>query len=391
MIIASEKSQSNRTTTPIRDPERNPTTTFPSDVSDEAIARASRIIVALRKKNPKQAIQLLSEDDEADVREFFSTGFSNIDKAFGGGLPGGRCSEFLGEESAGKSAFAAACGRSFTQAGGLVVIEDLENSVERKKLVKMGHPPDLVIVDRPDYIEQGWKRIWDIHGEIKRETRRATEKGRALPPPTLFIWDTVAAGETKREFDNPEKTGMMEVANITARNVRRMFKQIRAIRGHFIFINQVRVDPSARSFIPVLKSVGAKQVRYASTLRVMFNAYAIPSNKYPKTGYMVNLKTIKNKVHDPFQSASWVLDFKRGPSVELTALFLLKQARIIKVKGDNLSCPWKKNFEADRWFKLMRGETFRAKALEALATCAKAKYTALGESEDEDDEEDDDE
>jgi hypothetical protein len=122
----------------------------------------------------------------------------------------------------------------------------------------------------------------------------------------------------------------------------------------------------------------------------MFSAYSVPVNKYPKTGYMVTVKSIKNKVHPPFQSASWMLDFKRGPSVELTALFLLKQARIVKVNGDRLSCPWKKNFEAERWVKYMRDETFRAKALEAMANCGKAKYTALAADEDDDEDEEDD-
>jgi len=338
-------------------------------------------VISHAQKGVKFKITTLSDDTESQVSDHISTGFPNVDRIYGGGLPVGRCSELFGPEGTGKSALCDMLASTCTRRGGFVVLIEPENAKEKSKLMQARVESDLMVYRAPRYVEEGWDLVWKLVEGMKALDRKRSTK--APPgPPRLFIWDSVAMGESKEEQEKgPQANVVAGVARVMSRNIRRTPNEMKRINGHFLFVNQVRPDFGGRSFVPSFHTVGASALKFACTLRVQTSAWAIPIKVRPKTGLLITVETKKNKVFPPFQRTSWVLDFQRGPSVELTAWELLLRKGVFKpskqVPG-KFHCNWNKPFTAEQYFQLMvDSPDFCEKTLEALGKVGEIKYTEL--------------
>ena len=87
------------------------------------------------------------------------------------------------------------------------------------------------------------------------------------------------------------------------------------------------------------------------------------------TGYKISTITDKCRLCPPHRRTEWVLDFKHGPSAELTIQHLLTEAGIVrKAKGPGrINVPWSAgDFKKTDWMDRMADPGFRSGANEAL-------------------------
>lgn len=320
------------------------------------MANARKRLVT-QKADPDN-VKLLSDGDVlSEVTEWIPTGFPGLDYILGGGWAVGRCSEVFGPEGAGKSALTHCAIKACQDNGGTVIYIDFENALDPPKMEQLGIDPKRLLYVRPDHIEQAWDIIWN-----------AIDYAKANPPkaPILIVWDSVAASVPKAEIDekSSDKSHVGLIARAMSKGCRKMFRRIPQVRAHMMWVNQERDNIGGGMFAEAT-TPGGRAVRYAASMRVRVTRVAtMPKGKdQVKTHYLIRALTKKCRLFPPHRKMTWVLDFKHGPSPDLTLFLSLLDERVIKTSGGLYQVPWsKKKFKKSKWLERMEDEGFRARA-----------------------------
>lgn len=302
-----------------------------SDFVMELIGAASAV---------KGADVYLAEDAEtlADVVEWIPTGFAGLDEIFGGGWHVGRVSEVFGAEASGKSALAHVAVRECLRQGGAVVYFDFEHALEKKTLIQLGINPKKLVYVEPDHMEQGFDILFALLNRLISK-----------PPkhPTLIVWDSVGGSPAKAEFEekSAEDSHVAAKARVLSKSCGKLFKRVARARAHVMLINQERTKIGGYGMNPELQTVGGKATKYTFSLRVRcmrVSTVRRDGTSGPALGYLIRVVTRKNKCAPPHQEATWYLDFKHGPSPDLTMYHVLKDANRIRWDGSSRAYvgPW---------------------------------------------------
>jgi len=347
-------------------PKAPPEKKAPLKKGKTQVPYAQAVVDKLKKKlTSKKAeasnVSLLSGGEVlSDVSEWIPTGFPPLDKIMGGGWAVGRATELFGKEGSGKSAL---CHRAIKQCqdmGGMVIYIDFENALDSDKMEQIGIDPDRLIYCTPDYVEQAWDIVWEAIDHMKQ-----------FPPeaPTLIIWDSVAASVPKAELqeETAENSHVGLLARAMAKGCRTMYRAIAKVRAHMIFVNHMTFKIGGNSRFPEIITPGGVEVKYAVSARVQTSIrQRIKGKDDGPSGYMIACNTHKCRLFPPHRKANWVLDFKYGPSPEMTALHLMIAAGAIKSVGQGAYVgSWsKKQFTKDNWMsRLEEDPEFKAAAL----------------------------
>jgi len=326
---------------------------------------AQSLVVAVRKKVKGSTINTLDRSTAlSDVREWIPSGFPGLDQILGGGWAVGRASEVFGDEGCGKTAIAHRAIMGVQSLGGYAVLLDFEAALDERVIAQLGIDPSRVLHEIPDHIEQGWDIIWAVMDRLKD-----------APPdvPILIVWDSIGGAIPKAELDakSAEKSQVGETARAMSKGCRRMFKAIAKTRAHMMWISQERHKIGGFSpFGPVKETSGGKGPKYAASQRVRLARVKTLKEGTRATGYLIKAITKKNRMAAPEQHMEWVIDFKAGPSPELTLLHaLLDSGKIHAHKGMLTLRAWgrDKPFRRAEWPTLMRNPKRRELALQVYS------------------------
>lgn len=330
---------------------------------------AQSIVAAIRKKVKGSKIDTLDRSSAlADVTEWIPSGFAGLDQILGGGWAVGRASEVFGDEGCGKTAIAHRAILGVQSMGGYAVHLDFEAALDEKKILQLGIDPSRLIYEIPEHIEQGWDIIWATMDRLKES-----------PPdvPVLIVWDSIGGAVPKAELEatSSDKHQVGEVARAMSKGCRKMFKAIAQVRAHMMWISQERHKIGGFSpFGPVKETSGGKGPKYAASQRVRLARVKTLKEGKRATGYIIKAITKKNRLAAPEQAMEWVIDFKVGPSPELTILSGLQEAGKVRAAGGKLVFPpWGKDkpFARSQWLDLIKDPKRRDVALASyLATMA---------------------
>ena len=310
------------------------------------------------------SVSLLSDGDIlSDVTEWISTGFPGLDHILGGGWAVGRCSEVFGPEGHGKTALGHRAMKSCQDMGGHAGILDFEVALDKPKMRQLEIDPKRLFYFAPKDMEQGWDMLWSALDY--------TEKNRPKYP-TMYVFDSVAAAVPRAERleESMDKVHVGLQARIMGKGCRKLFRRIARVRAHVMFINQER-DRVGGSMYQEAVTPGGRAVKFAASMRVRVTRVSTLSRTVKDekiaTGYLIRAATRKCRLFPPHRKTTWVLDFKHGPSPELTLLQNLIDARILKVSGGGMyKAPWsKKPVKKARWIERMEDEGFRSRAEDA--------------------------
>lgn len=139
------------------------------------------------------SFSLEDDDHPSKVKDWISTGSrvldSTIAKGKMGGIPVGRITSFAGMPATGKSFIACQVAANAQKKGYHVIYFDTESSIDPDFLGSMG-------IDT----KQGFTYVQPTHVEMIFETIGAILDSNAAS--TLFIWDSLAATQTKKELED---------------------------------------------------------------------------------------------------------------------------------------------------------------------------------------------
>jgi len=313
-------------------------------------AEAMSIVAAVRKRVKGVEIATLDSSSAlSDVTEWIPSGFLGLDQILGGGWAVGRASEVFGDEGCGKTAIAHRAILGVQKAGGLAVLLDFEAALDERKIAQLGIDQSRLLYSVPEHIEQGWDIIWEVMDALTK---------RAPNGPVLIVWDSIGGAVPKAEFEavSAEKSQVGEVARAMSKGCRKMFRAIAKVRAHMMWISQERHKIGGFSpYGPVKETSGGKGPKYAASQRVRLARVKTIKEGKRATGYLIKAITKKNRLAPPEQSMEWVIDFKVGPSPELTVLHTLLDAGKIRTSGGKLLFkPWgSEPFAKSDWIKLL--------------------------------------
>jgi recombination protein RecA len=341
---------------------------------------------------------VLADDvSHSAVTEWIPTGFRNVDRILGGGIPVGKFIEIFGPEASGKSALAHRCIAGVQSIGGLPMVEDYEFALDPGVIAQQKINPNVLIYSNPPSLEAGWNLFDNVLEKRRAEFRVAEEKGTASPPVFLGVMDSLAAGQTcVEERGKVGDTPVAPAAKINSQGFRRIVRKIGKWRASIIFVNQERV-PIGR-IGPFVEKItpGGETAKYYCTMRLRVTRVKTFKAGDVATGYLCQVLTRKNRHAPPHQRAVFVLDFTRGPSPELTALYLLREAGVVRsvrmkpaparrsevvlVRSvSSLSATWWKAFTADEWCERMQSDSAFADERWAEALACLDRRAAVSE------------
>lgn len=294
--------------------------------------------------------------ERQSVTAFLSTGYAPLDEALSGsyrngGFAQGRMHEISGPASAGKTAIATNVMAAAQRAGGVAVFKDHERSFDAGLGAALGLDldPNKWIYRTPLTFEESVDQAVEI-AQLVRDPKNGIDP----EAPFVVVFDSLASMVPKSKWDKTSAEYNMNDTTALARCTSAAFP---AFAQHCsesnitaIFLNQIRTAPGVAYGDPTTTPGGKSMEFYASSrLRL---SRSMLTNKAEKTtdGQRITAKTIKNKVHRPFQQAEWDFLFTPDGSGKFDivggTLDLLAKLGIIETAGAYMVWEGKKYYRS---------------------------------------------
>lgn len=277
-------------------------------------SKAALVAAALRKKKLDVAL-LGSSDSPAVVTGWTSTGCIVLDRIMGGGLPIGRMTEIFGDTSTGKSLIAAQVAAMAQQQNHIVFMIDTESAVSLPIMEAVGVNIDELIYSAPDTVE-----------EVFEEMASAIEIKQANYPDELMviIWDSIAATSAEAEMSKDfGDTGYLTHSRIISQAMRKMSRNISKERICALFLNQVRENIGVM-FGDKETTFGGKAIPFHASVRVRLKLGQKIKHDKKIVGLNTTATVVKNKVAEPFLSATLPIYFGHGIDDAISSLYWLQ-------------------------------------------------------------------
>ena len=304
-------------------------------IPDEIAGRdelAQKLADGLNKKfKDFKAVHFLgSEDTQADLSEWVSTGSTTLDLAISnrpnGGLPVGRIAEFTGLEASGKSLIMAHLLANTQKKGGIAVYIDTENALSEDFLTAIGVDVKNMLYIPLDTIEDIFETIETLIVNI-----RNTNKDRLV----TIVVDSVAAATTKIEQEaDYEKDGWAtSKAIIMSKALRKITNLIGKERVVLAFTNQLREKLGAM-FGDKYTTSGGKALPFHASCRVRLKSMGKLKDKEGEIiGVQTEAQVVKNRYGPPFKKALFNIYFDSGIDDYASWLDALKKVKAISNSG----------------------------------------------------------
>jgi len=329
------------------------------------IVAAVKRKLAARKSDPAD-VSLLSHDEIlSDVTEWIPTGMPFMDDVFGGGWPVGRMVELFGDEGAGKSALSHLAILQSQREGGVPILLDFEMALDKKKMNTLGIDPSCLVYASPRTMEDGLDLIESVLTDMEKSPP---------PSPVLIVWDSIAlavpSAELEESSNKDPHVGLQ--ARIMGKGMRKLVRRVAKLRVCVIFINQQRDTigkAGPRGGFQEPTTPGGKATKFTCSLRLRCQRVKTIKSGDRPVAYLIKTSTKKCRLAPPHQSVVWWLDFTVGPSIELSILQRLKDAKVAKpTGGGSYGVPWCRSFKSEKWIELMQDKEFADKARAASRT-----------------------
>jgi recombination protein RecA len=270
------------------------------------VTTLNRIKDAVNKKLGRNSAAVLasSGEIESEVRNVIPTGISVVDNVLCadlGGLPCGRVTELYGPAGVGKTSFVQQAMAGVQREGGVAIYNDDEKSLDMERIKLFGLNLDDCLVLQPNSAEAS------ITGMVVAIN--------ALPdggPPSLLVWDSIAASVPQKELD-----GEIGDANIGVKG-RLMSQAMRTLvplamrkQVALLFVNQIRMKIGVRFGDPEI-TTGGEALKFAVSLKIRLGSgkpYVVGRTALAKD---VPFVVRKSRFSPPGSRVAVRLNFARG-------------------------------------------------------------------------------
>lgn len=292
------------------------------------------MIAGFNKNFTKDAIEELTK---YDLRGAISTGSIALDKATGiGGIPMGRITEILGENSGGKTSLAMQIltnAQEMRKTDGdmetMDLVIDLERTITDKFMRGFGIDTDRVLHLRPSSAEAAL--------QLAKDLPKSGKIG-------VVIFDSVAAGQSlrqqKRNIGEADVGGISKLMHDTLRSVVNTSEETGTT---YIFINQITYKIGVMFGNPET-SPGGEALKFYSSMRLKMMAGKAAPNV--PGAMLMRVKFYKNKVAAPFQGqVPIVFYYGKGVDRDAEVMDLARTAGILKHSAGQSKVQWSGELE----------------------------------------------
>lgn len=277
-----------------------------------------KALLGIEKVFGKGSVMRMGDKPEVDI-EVISTSSLLIDRALGvGGLPKGRITEIMGNESSGKTTLTLHVIAELQKQGGTAAFIDAEHALDPTYARALGVNTDNLILSQPDYGEQALE-ILDKLIDTKVVD--------------LIVVDSVAALVPKAELDGEMEDNQMGLqARLMSKAMRKITSKVHKSNVTVIFINQFRSKIGIVFGNPEV-TTGGNALKFYSTVRMEIRKSTAIKDGEEVIGNKTKIKIIKNKVAPPFRTADVEIIYGIGIDSVGEILTLAVDFNIIERKG----------------------------------------------------------
>lgn len=258
--------------------------------------------------NTKTKSDVAFPPDAEDLNPgYIPLGIPTVDMMLGGGIPRGRTSIFVGEESSGKSLLAQLVIAAAQKQGGRAIYVDSEHTFSAPWFALTGvnvSDPDKLLVLRPRNLEQGFDMVTEALEEVR---------------PDVLVVDSIPAMVPRAMLE--AEMSEQDFRGLAARKITEGVAQCTSINqsSALIFINQLRLNMSIAYGNPE-RMPGGKGIRFYASLilRVRRGKWLTSADTHdtldfddlssledgkekPRIGFMLRIRNEKSKVSPPWQ------------------------------------------------------------------------------------------
>lgn len=248
-------------------------------------------------------------------RDKLSTGSLILDRALDGGFVKGKIIECYGPESSGKSAMAYSLLANSPGINGFI---DGESAYEKQTAQMYGVDTENLIVQKPDYIEEGMQMVLDMV-DLGVET---------------IIFDSIAGIPTKGELEgNMEDHNVGKKASRMGQLMRKLHHAADAAGTTVYFINQIR--DSMQMFGSPFTTPGGHALKFHASYRLWLKSTSkieLGSNKQ-LIGHVMKINLKKNKFGKPGEDILVPLLYGIGICKEWEIIELGESCGVIEKSG----------------------------------------------------------
>lgn len=220
----------------------------------------------------------ISSNPKKDIKmEYLKTSYSELDAAFGGGIPKGKITEIYGKPLTGKSKISYHIIAEAQREGECVLFIDAEHSFNPEYASKIGIDLGYMILSEPENGEEALELILECLKEKCID---------------LIIVDSVPALVSKEEVLDKESFKQL---NLIFHLLKKIGQTIVGADTTLLFLNQVRAD--FNSYGNTITPFNDLFELYA-TLRVGLKKVKSLKKDNQKIGYLIKAEIEKNKLCD---------------------------------------------------------------------------------------------
>jgi len=265
--------------------------------------------------------------------------YVNSGRYIHGGLPGGRITEIYGPSASAKSLVGMNCLFGCQKLGGISVLLDCENALNSEFAARASHIDIAKLVRfTPEHLEAAFAKIHNV-------IRYCQEKKPGVP--LVFLYDSVTASPTKREFNETKlKEGYTQAefkkivgsnkqpgerSAVISAELRKLTPLMEAADATLLIINQIRTKIGVMYGNP--ETTGGNWVDYYPSCRVRVHKQKKIENKRLGTyiGQNICVKNVKSRACRPFMMTEGIqLFFDNGINPLSGLLTVLKQTERIE-------------------------------------------------------------
>ncbi len=254
------------------------------------------ILNIINKKHGIGTLLDMSNKDERPEQEYVATGMPSLNTILGKGIPKGRVIEVFGLESSGKTTLCLYMLKHLQKVTGKsVAYIDLERAVDWSYSEKLGIDLDNLLVSSPETGEQAM----DIAEKLCQSKQIAA-----------IVFDSVAqlvpGSVAAKEIDG--SLNIASVARLMSQHLPRVVNAAGASNTTLIFINQIRMNIGVMYGNPEV-TPGGMALKYAASIRLKVSSRKPKEEDKRTGGIFVKIKSIKNKLTEPFLEHEVFLEF----------------------------------------------------------------------------------
>ena len=241
----------------------------------------------------------------SEVKEVIPTGIDVLDHYIlgCGGLPVGRSSEVFCDEGGGKTTLTWSALATHTNAGGVGLYCDNEQSFDSKRCAKLGLNPKKVILLQP----------WTLEEALEQMHFTMSQGLKGVPRPVLVAWDSVAESAYKGDLTgNYSKESADDRSKKLGKFCRAMAPVLPSERVHLLIVNQTR-EMRGVMFGNKTTTPGGKAIKFYASHRIqLFPGKSLKNSVGQHVGKNITIIAVKNRFAPPWRKAKVRLDFERG-------------------------------------------------------------------------------